>query len=91
MVLMVHGQRGHRALPHTADVILEAWGPDFASCCEEAVAALADVYVDAGRADAVEQRSVHLGPGSEESLLLEVLEEVIFTSTQRKLCLCARR
>jgi SHS2 domain-containing protein len=79
MVFMVHSERGHRVLPHTADVILEAWGPDFASCCEEAVAALADVYVDAGRADTVERRQVHLGAGSEESLLLEVLEEVIFT------------
>lgn len=79
MVFMVHGQRGHNLLPHTADVIVEAWGPDFAACCEEAVAALADVYVDAGRADTVEQRKVHLGAGSEESLLLDVLEEVIFT------------
>jgi len=79
MIFMVHSERGHRVLPHTADVILEAWGPDFASCCEEAVAALADVYVDAGWADAVEQRKVHVAAGSEESLLLEVLEEVIFT------------
>jgi len=79
MVFMVHGQRGHRVLPHTADVILEAWGPDFAACCEEAVAALADIYVDADRADTVEQRKVHLGAGSDESLLLDVLEELIFT------------
>lgn len=77
--LMVNRERGHRVLPHTADVILEAWGPDFASCAEEAVAALASVYVDARRADTVERRKLHLGPGSEESLLLEVLEEVIFT------------
>lgn len=77
-VVMVRSDRGHGVLPHTADVILEAWGPDLASCCEEAVAALADVYVD-GWADAVEHRSVHLGAGSEESLLLELLDEVIFT------------
>lgn len=73
-------QPGHRVvLPHTADVILEAWGPDLASCCEEAVAALADVYVDAGTADIVERRQLHVRPGSDDSLLLGVLEEVIFT------------
>ena len=79
MVSMVHSERGHRLLPHTADVIVEAWGPDLPSCCEEAVGALGDVYVDAGPADTVEQRRVHLGPGSQERLLLGVLEEVIFT------------
>lgn len=76
---VVHTQQGHRVLPHTADVILEAWGPDLASCCEEAVTALADIYVDAGAADVVERRQVHVRPGSEESLLLDVLEDVIFT------------
>lgn len=70
--------RGHRALPHTADVILEAWGPDLATCCAEALAALADLYVEAG-ATAVEERAVHLGPGSAEALLVGALEEVIFT------------
>jgi SHS2 domain-containing protein len=34
--------RGHRSLPHTADVIIDAWGPDQAACYEEAVAALVE-------------------------------------------------
>ena len=71
-------ERGHRTVAHTADVILEAWGPDFASCCEEAVAALAGVYVDARQSEAVECRRVHLGPGRREFMLLDLLEEVIF-------------
>jgi SHS2 domain-containing protein len=70
--------RGHRARPHTADVILEAWGPDLASCCEEAVAALVDVYLDARDAPAVERRRFHHPPDSPESLVLDVLEDVIF-------------
>ena len=36
-------------------------------------------YVDAGRADFVERLKVHMEAGSKESLLLEVLEEVVFT------------
>jgi SHS2 domain-containing protein len=65
-------------VPHTADVILEAWGPDLAACCEQALAALTDLYVEAGAA-AVEERTVHLDPGPAEALLLGALEEVIFT------------
>lgn len=60
-------------------MILEAWGPDLASCCEEALSALVALYVEAGSAAAVEERAVHLGPGPAEALLLGALEEVIFT------------
>jgi SHS2 domain-containing protein len=73
-----HPRRGHRALSHTADVILEAWGADLVTCCAEALAGLTGLYVEAG-ATATEERVVHLGPGSAEALLLGALEEVIFT------------
>lgn len=79
MRVVLDGERGHRVLPHTADVILEAWGPDLASCCEEAVSALTGEYVEAGTAGAVGRRQVHLRPASPESMVLNVLEEVIFT------------
>ena len=71
--------RGYRVVPHTADVIMEAWGPDLPACCEEAVAALASTYADASGATEVERRQVHVGGESDELLLLELLEEVIFT------------
>ncbi len=76
---MVDGSQGHRALPHTADVILEAWGSDLPSCCEQAVAAVVELCADTGAARTVERRSVHVDPGSPASVLLAVLEEVIFT------------
>jgi SHS2 domain-containing protein len=83
--------RGHRALPHTADVIIEAWGPDLPACCEEAVAGLVETYADLGPgpgpADAAEDaaalatshRHVHLAAAPADALLFDVLEEVIFT------------
>ncbi|HET6951708.1 MAG TPA: archease [Acidimicrobiales bacterium] len=73
------GGRGHRVVPHTADVILEAWGTDLASCCDEAVAALTGLYAAGGPAAEVGRRHVHLPAGTDESLLLAVLDEVIFT------------
>jgi SHS2 domain-containing protein len=60
-------------------VILEAWAPDFAACCEEAVAALVDTYVDAAEVEVVERRRIDLAPASPEALLFDLLEEVIFT------------
>jgi SHS2 domain-containing protein len=59
-------------------VILEAWGPDLASCAEEAVAALVNTFA-VSHPSPVAQREVHLSAASAEALLLEVLEEVIFT------------
>lgn len=70
--------RGHRTVSHTADVVLEAWGPDLASCYEEAVAALVGTYAEHSGADAVETRMARLPPEPDESLLVDLLEEVIF-------------
>lgn len=71
--------RGHRAVEHTADVILEAWGPDLPACCEEAVAALVAVYADATGAIEIGRRACHMPPGPDDGLLLALLEETIFT------------
>lgn len=60
-------------------MVLEAWGPDLASCCEEAVAALVAVYAEGTHAAAGGHRDVHLSPAANEALLLDVLDEVIFT------------
>ncbi|MDH3307142.1 MAG: archease [Acidimicrobiia bacterium] len=70
--------RGHRARPHTADVILEAWGPDLAVCCEEAATALLAVCLDPAVGGRVGRRRSHVMAGTAESLLLAVLDEVIF-------------
>ncbi|WP_420884068.1 archease [Micromonospora sp. CPCC 205547] len=40
---------GHRRVPHTADVRIEAWAPDQESCLAEAVDALVETFVDPDR------------------------------------------
>lgn len=74
------GERGHRAVPHTADVILEAWAPDVTGCFEEAVAALVTTCAElAGDEDAPFARHPLVVPaGPRESQLLHLLDEVIF-------------
>ncbi|HEY8524081.1 MAG TPA: archease [Acidimicrobiales bacterium] len=84
------GERGHRAVAHTADVILEAWAPDLPGCLEEAVAALAEVYArPAASAEGAEDaepaegpapvgRPVRIPPGLPETQLVDLLDEVLF-------------
>lgn len=70
--------RGHRTLPHTADVIVEAWGPDLATCVEEATAAMVGTCLDTGSALAVGERTVRVASSSPEQAVLDALDEVIF-------------
>ncbi|HEU5083974.1 MAG TPA: archease [Acidimicrobiales bacterium] len=63
---------------HTADVILEAFGPDLPACCEEAVAALVELFADAERAELVGSWAASIPAGGPEEVLLALLEEVIF-------------
>lgn len=70
--------RGHRAVPHTADVILEAWAPDLVGCLEQAVAALVDTYAAAPAGGRRDPHAVRLPPGPPERLLLDLLDEVVF-------------
>lgn len=71
-------QAGHRSRPHTADVILEAWGPDVGTCCAEAAAALVATYADATHAILGDRCVRHVEPGPPEAMLLELLDELIF-------------
>ncbi|MGR6319714.1 archease [Micromonospora soli] len=70
--------RGHRMIPHTADVRIEAWAPDREGCVAEAVAALVDSFVDTTGAVADGEAEFRVPPGDDPDLLVGVLDEVIF-------------
>jgi SHS2 domain-containing protein len=70
--------RGHRTLPHTADIIIEAWGPEVITCSEEAVAALVETYANPANATIVAERVVHVAPAQADNMLVDLLDEVIF-------------
>ncbi|GDY32589.1 archease [Gandjariella thermophila] len=73
--------RGHRALPHTADIRIEAWGPTREACLAEAVAAVVDGFADTADlagAPAVRAASADLDADTDEDALLAVLDEVIY-------------
>jgi SHS2 domain-containing protein len=69
---------GHRLLPHTADCIIEAWGPDRASCLTEALQGLVEEFADGSDAPCAETLPLGAGPGQAKDLLVDLLEDVIY-------------
>ncbi len=70
--------QGHRTVPHTADLRVEAWGPTREACLAEAVLGLVDSFavVSAARPRHTAERC--LVASSDEDLLVAVIEEVIY-------------
>lgn len=81
-VVMQRTDRGHGVQAHTADVVIEAWGPTAAACYEEAAAAFVDVFA---AVDAVEGSAepFDVGPGRPADLLVLLLEEILFDADAR--------
>lgn len=75
---MTGSERGHRGLPHTADVRIEAWAPTRDACLSEAVAALVDTFADTTGARPDRTVTADLTAESDDDALAAVLDEVIY-------------
>lgn len=65
-------------LPHTADVILEAWGPDLATCLTEAGRGLIEGFARPVSAARLERRRLEVQAPDAERLLAAWLNELLF-------------
>ncbi len=70
---------GHRLASHTADCFIEAWGPDQATCTEEALAALVEVFASVDDAPVTRVLPLGTDAGQPEDMLVALLEDVIYT------------
>ncbi|MFI6825025.1 archease [Micromonospora sp. NPDC050187] len=70
--------RGHRRVPHTADVRVEAWAPTREGCLAEAVAAVVESFADVGGAAPTGTAGFDVPAGRDEDLLVGLLDEVVF-------------
>jgi SHS2 domain-containing protein len=70
--------RGHRSVPHTADLRIEAWGPTREDCIAEAVRGLVESFADTSAAGGRREAGCHLAGGSDADLLAAAVEEVIY-------------
>lgn len=69
---------GHRLLPHTADVIVEAWGPTRDACLRHAVLGLVETFADVHEVTASASVPLAFPPDSGENLVVALLEEVLY-------------
>lgn len=69
---------GHRILPHTADLIIEAWAPKRDECLAEAVVALRAGFVEIADHVSTRRRHFTLTSTSDDDLLVALLEEALY-------------
>lgn len=72
------GASGHRAVPHTADMQVEAWSPTAEGCIGEAVRAMVEGFADTSGTAVVGERAYVVTASSDADLLVSVLEEVVY-------------
>lgn len=70
-------ESGHRTVPHTADVRIEAWGASREQCLAEAVLGMVGCFADVSGVRPTAMRRMEL-PASDDDLLIASLDEVIF-------------
>ena len=69
---------GHRSVPHTADLRIEAWAPTRDGCIRQAVLGAVESFLDTSSAKAQQTRRRRVTGGGDDDLLVAALEEVIY-------------
>jgi SHS2 domain-containing protein len=69
---------GHRTVPHTADLRIEAWAESREQCLAEAVSAMVESFADLSGARPTTVRRARFADDRDEELLAALLEEVVF-------------
>jgi SHS2 domain-containing protein len=75
---MADSASGHRTVPHTADLRIEAWSPTRDGCIKEAVLGTIESFLDTSSAYPQRTRRCRLREERDDDLLVAVLEEVIY-------------
>lgn len=70
--------RGHRLVPHTADLRVEAWAPTCQECVAEAALGAVESFVDAAEAGVPVVCDRPVEAATDEDLLVVVLDELIY-------------
>ncbi len=69
---------GHVLFPRAAGCIIEAWGPDRASCVRETLIGMVESFAVVPDAPAARLVPLAADPAGPEDLLVDILEDVIY-------------
>ncbi|SEG94818.1 SHS2 domain-containing protein [Thermomonospora echinospora] len=75
---MTRSSAGHRTVPHTADMRIEAWAPSLEQCVAEAATAMVEGFADLSDAGPSTVREFRTESPDPEDLLVAVLDEIIY-------------
>ena len=75
---MADNATGHRNVPHTADLRIEAWAPTRDGCIRQAVLGAVESFLDTSSAHAQQTRRRRVTGDGDDDLLVAVLDEVIY-------------
>lgn len=71
-------ESGHRTVPHTADLRVEAWAPTREECIAQAVLGTVESFVGTAAVHPEHTQLCQLSAHSDEDLLVAALEEVVY-------------
>ena len=74
----VDTEAGHRVLPHTADVIVEAWAPTRAGCLEELVRGVVETFADTRAAPPTREIPLEVGAVRDEDVIVALFDDVCY-------------
>jgi len=69
---------GWRLLPHTADAIIEAWGPDRPSCLTQALLGLVRSFADVPDTAVTRLLPIAAPPGGPQDVLVSLFEDLLY-------------
>lgn len=75
---MADNTSGHRSVPHTADLRIEAWAPTRDGCIREAMLGVVGSFLDTAGARPQRTRRRRLTGDRDDDLLVAVLDEMIY-------------
>jgi len=75
---MADNSSGHRTVPHTADLRIEAWAPTRDGCIRQAVLGAVESVLDTSTSGPPHTRRRHLAADRDDDLLVAVLDDVIY-------------
>ena len=75
---MADSASGHRSVPHTADLRIEAWAPTRNGCIRQAVLGTVESFLDTSSARPNHTLVRRLTADRDDDLLVAVLDEVIY-------------
>jgi len=74
----VRTESGHCVLPHTADMIIEAWAPTRSGCLEELVRGVVETFADTRGVTATREVPLEIGAARDDDVVVALLSDVCY-------------